>query len=65
MTMSNIELKDYFAGKALQGLLAGCPALEIEHVVITAYSVADKMICRKNELEGLDVIINSKQLEMK
>lgn len=61
--MSHIELKDYFAGKALQGLLSNHSSLEIEHIVVTAYNIADKMICRKNEHESLNVIVNSKQIE--
>ena len=61
--MNSIELRDYLAGKALQGLLSNHPSLEIEHIVVTAYNIADKMICRKNEHESLNVIMNPKQIE--
>ena len=59
----NIELKDYFAGQALQGLLANGTGIEINHLVMTSYHIADKMIQHKNESEGLHHIVNSKQIE--
>ena len=59
----NIELKDYFAGQALQGLLANGTGIEIDHLVMTSYHISDKMIQHKNELEGLHHIVNSKQIE--
>ena len=59
----SIELKDYFAGQALQGLLANGTGIEIKHLVMTSYHIADKMIQHKNESEGLNHIINSKQIE--
>jgi hypothetical protein len=59
----NIELKDYYAGKALQGLLANGTGIEINHLIMTSYHIADKMIQHKNESENLENIINSKQIE--
>ncbi len=59
----NIELKDYFAGKALQGLLANGMPIEIDNLVITSLRIADVMIKHKTKLEGLQHIINSKQIE--
>lgn len=59
----NIELKDYYAGKALQGLLANGTGIRIDHLVMTSYHIADKMIQHKNESENLESIINSKQIE--
>ena len=41
----SIELKDYFAGQVLQGLLANGTSIEIDHLVITSYHIADKMMC--------------------
>jgi len=43
-----IELKDYFAGQVLQGLLANGTSIEIEHLVMTSYHIADKMIQHKS-----------------
>jgi hypothetical protein len=63
--MKNIELKDYLAGKALQGLLISHSTMDIDHLVLTSYNIADKMIKHKNESENLESIINSKQIEMK
>jgi hypothetical protein len=64
----NIELKDYYAGKALQGLLANGllangTGMKIDYLVMTSYHIADKMIQHKNESENLQNIINSKQIE--
>ena len=59
----NIELKDYFAGQVLQGLLANGTGIEVEHLVMTSYHIADKMIQHKNESENLESIINSKQIK--
>jgi len=59
----NIELKDYFAGQVLQGLLANGTGIEVEHLVMTSYHIADKMIQYKNKSENLQNIINSKQIE--
>jgi hypothetical protein len=59
----SIELKDYFAGQVLQGLLANGTGIEIDHLVMTSYHIADKMIQHKNESENLQNVINSKQIE--
>ena len=61
--MNNIELKDYLAANALQGLLIGHPTMDIDNLISTSYSIADKMINYKNESENLEYIINSKQIE--
>jgi hypothetical protein len=62
--MNKIDLKDYLAGKALQGLLISKPSMEIEHLILTSYKISDKMIEHKNALENLDNIKNSKQIEL-
>jgi hypothetical protein len=64
----NIELKDYYAGKALQGLLANGlleygTATKIDYLVMISYHLADRMIQHKNESENIQNIINSKQIE--
>jgi hypothetical protein len=61
--MNNIELRDYLAANALQGLLIGHPTMDIDNLISTSYSVADKMIKHKDESENLENIINSKQIE--
>jgi len=61
--MNSIELRDYLAGKALQGLLISHPTMDLDSLVLTSYSIADKMIKHKNESENLENIINSKQIE--
>lgn len=61
--MNSIELRDYLAGKALQGLLISHPTMDMDSLVLTSYSIADKMIKHKNESENLENIINSKQIE--
>lgn len=63
--MNSIELRDYLAGKALQGLLISHPTMDLDSLVLTSYSIADKMIKHKNESENLENIINSKQIELK
>ena len=62
--MNSIELRDYLAGKALQGLLISHPTMDLDSLVLTSYSIADKMIKNKNESENLENIINSKQIEL-
>jgi hypothetical protein len=62
--MNSIELRDYLAGKALQGLLISHPTMDLDSLVLTSYSIADKMIKHKNESENLENIINSKQIEL-
>jgi len=61
--MNSIELRDYLAGKALQGLLISHPTMDMDSLVLTSYSISDKMIKHKNESENLENIINSKQIE--
>ena len=57
-------MRDYLAGKALQGLLISHPTMDLDSLVLTSYSIADKMIKHKNESENLEYIINSKQIEL-
>jgi hypothetical protein len=61
--MHSIELRDYLAGEALQGLLISHPTTDIDSLVFTAYSIADKMIKHKNESENLENITYSKQIK--
>jgi hypothetical protein len=58
---NNIELKDYLAGKALQGLIISHPTMDIDNLVLTSYSIADKMMNHKNDSEN---IVHSKQIEI-
>ena len=62
--MSHIELKDYFAGQALQGLLISNPSIDITHLILTSYHIADKMLQEKNNSESPKTIINSKQIQI-
>jgi len=60
----NVELKDYFAAKALQGLLSLKTQLSIEDIVITSYNIAEKMIERKHELINQKYVNTSKQIKL-
>ena len=55
----NTELKDYFAGKAMQGLLSS--GLSIDEIVMTSYNIAQKMIEHKHKLLTNNVVTTSKQ----
>lgn len=58
-----MELKDYFAGQALLGLLVNEANIEIENLAMTSYHIADKMIQHKNQSEDLQKINSSKQIK--
>ncbi len=45
----NIELKDYFAGKAMQALVSD-QFKSIDSIVMTSYHIAEKMIEHKHKL---------------
>jgi hypothetical protein len=39
-----MTLRDYFAAKAMQGLIAGCERPFVEHIAKMSYDMADAMI---------------------
>lgn len=57
----NIELKDYFAGKAMEGMLSHNSKVSVQHLVMTSYYIAEKMIEQKNKLMMDNVVKTSKQ----
>ena len=59
----NIELRDYFAGKALQSLLLDETRMEIENIVITSFRIADKMMKERSKLYQESPIDNIKQVK--
>ena len=42
--IDGIELRDYFAAKAMQGLLAGTTTSDVEIISRDSYKVADAML---------------------
>lgn len=62
----NIELKDYFAGKVLQGLIIQKPTISsVEHLVSMSYCIAEKMIEHKHKLINDRYVNISKQVDSK
>ena len=59
----NIELRDYFAGKALQSLLLDETRMEIENIVITSFRIADKMMKERSKPYQESTIDNIKQVK--
>ncbi len=59
----NIELRDFFAGKALQSLLLNETRMEIENIVITSFHIADKMMKERNKPYQESPIDNIKQIK--
>jgi hypothetical protein len=57
----NIELKDYFAAKAMEGMLSHNSKVSVQHLVMTSYYIANKMIEQKNKLLANNVLTTSKQ----
>ncbi len=57
----NIELKDYFAAKAMQGMLSHNSKTSVQHLVMTSYYIADKMIEQKHKLMVDNIVKTSKQ----
>jgi hypothetical protein len=43
----DIERRDYFAAHAMQGILAGKPAMSYENIATVAYIIADSMIAQR------------------
>lgn len=43
-TLSGMTLRDYFAAKAMQGLLAGTTTSDVEIITRDSYKVADAML---------------------
>lgn len=58
----NIELKDYFASKAMQALLSSEIQLSIDDIITTSYDIAQKMLEHKNKLINKNYINNSNQI---
>jgi len=62
----NIELKDYFAAKAMQGILSSKPTLpSIDYLVSMSYGIAQKMIECRHKLLAPERVQSSKQIEQK
>ena len=57
----NIELKDYFAGKAMEGMLSHNSKVSVQHLVMTSYYIAEKMIEQKHKLMVDNLVTTSKQ----
>jgi hypothetical protein len=60
----NLSLLDHFAGQALQGLLSGNPQIPVNHLVMTSYHIAQKMIEQKNQLESKNLVTTSKEIKL-
>lgn len=60
----NIELKDYFAGQALQGMLAHNAKTPIGHIVTLSYYIAEKMIEHKHKLINDKYINSANQIKL-
>lgn len=61
----NFELKDYFAAKAMQGMLSHNSTISVQDLVMTSYYIADKMIEQKYRLLAESSVITSKQTSIK
>lgn len=46
-----MTLRDYFAGQALAGILAGTDNEAIDNYAVKAYRIADVMLERRNETD--------------
>jgi len=46
-----VELRDWFAGMALQGMLAGFPGWDDERVATLAYTQADAMLAARKQTD--------------
>lgn len=47
--MSNITLRDYFAGLAMQGILSNSDVMNSDAISKDAYTTADSMIKERNK----------------
>lgn len=48
-TQAGMSLRDYFAAKAMQGIVGGSPiALSVKYISECAYKVADAMLAARN-----------------
>lgn len=60
----NIELKDYIAVHALQGMLTHNSKTPFEHLTVKAYHIAEKMIEQKHKLVNDKYVNSSKQINV-
>jgi hypothetical protein len=60
----NIELKDYFAAKAMQGLMSSGLQMSIDDIVLTSYNIAQKMVEKRNKERMQKYIDCSKQINL-
>lgn len=61
--MSVLDLRDYFAGQALLGLISSKPTLApIEHLTTMSYAIAEKMLEQKQLLISAQNIQSSSQI---
>lgn len=62
--MNNLELKDYFAGQALIGLINSKSTLQVEYLVKMSYGIAEKMLEQKQSLINSHNIHSSQQIKL-
>lgn len=60
----NIELKDYFAGKVMEGMLSHNPKVSVQHLVMTSYYIAEKMIEHRRKLINDKYVNSSNQIKL-
>lgn len=60
----NIELKDYFAAKAMQALAVDVTNVSVDNIVMTSYHIAEKMIEHRNKLINDRYINRSNQIKL-
>lgn len=59
----NIELKDYFAGKAMQALVSD-QFKSIDSIVMTSYHIAEKMVEHKHKLINDRHVTSSSRIKL-
>ena len=60
----NIDLKDYFAAKAMQALAIDATNVSVDNIVMTSYHIAEKMIEHRNKLINDRYINRSNQIKL-
>lgn len=60
----NIDLKDYFAAKAMQALAVDSAGISVDNIVMTSYHIAEKMIQHRNKLINDKYINSSNQIKL-
>ena len=60
----NIELKDYFAAKAMQAHAVDVTNVSVDNIIMTSYHIAEKMIEHRNKLINDRYINRSNQIKL-